>query len=203
LGKRFSRVSRRTARRSTGVDPQFVAALKRLSRDQLHAIVLEQVSGGALTLEAVAQVAKGCTVPPEGKRTPNDVRNFVLKVRRGQLEELVLRQLANDAVGLDDDGSVVSLIDAPTPAASANPVDVVLSAFKAVDPKGKGSVGLDDFLKAMSQPGIMPSGKEPLDEDQLAAMFQTVDSKGDGYIQYRPFAERWVAEGPSLAPRRV
>lgn len=188
MGMRFSRVSRRTARRSAGVDPQSVAALKKLTRVQLHAIVLEQVSGGALALDDIAQVAKGCTIPPEGKRTPNDVKNFVSKIRRGQLEQLVLRQLANDAVGLDDDGSVVSLIVAPASnAAHVTPVDVVLNAFKAVDPKGKGSVGLDDFLTAMSQPGIMPSGKDPLDEDQLATMFQSFDGKGDGYIQYRAF----------------
>ena len=180
-------MSRRSRASSSMQDPAVLAAIKKLRREQLYELARQRAN--KLTPEGLAEATRQNA---RGLRS-TDVHTMLNRMRRGDLEQVVLKLLADGDLVYDDNDQ----ISAPTEIQQKmSPAERIKAAFAANDPKATGFVGLDEFIRVMSQPEMYENvgGQEPLDEEQLVQLFAEHDSKGSKKIDHAQFASAWSAK---------
>jgi hypothetical protein len=161
-----------------------------MKRGQLAELAKEQAA--KLTPEILAEVTgHGVVIRPK-----HDMRMTLARMRRGDLEQVVLRLLNDGALLLDENGTmgIVAGTDIETPA------EKLTAAFARFDPKGTGLVGLNDFIEVMSGETVYDSklwnspDLEPLEEEDLILLFQKHGAKEHNQkIEYKTFVKGWPA----------
>ena len=101
-----SSIMMRLSRQSVAAteDPERIKAVKGLRREELSALLTQQVSSGQLKAELITEVT-GKAIP-EGKRTQKDLEAAIGKMRRGDHEQIVLKLLADGILALDGNGGI-------------------------------------------------------------------------------------------------
>ena len=190
LKRGISRLSRSSSALNVN-EPQVLdehMAVRKLRREQLHDLAVHQAA--KLTPEILAEVTGQKKESAKGK----DVLAIIGRIRRGDLEQIVLKLLANGALVLNDNDEITAAAEKLQ--AAAAPAERIRAAFAASDPKGSGYAVLDVFIKVMSQPTIYEHTREqePLDEEHLVQLFAEYAGKGAKKIDYAQFSVAWSAK---------